>query len=242
MAGKAIVLLNFPNNPSGYTPSVAEGDAIVAAIKEVAEAGCNVVAITDDAYFGLFYEDSMKESLFGKLANLHPRILSVKLDGATKEEYVWGFRVGFVNFAAESEAVMTALEKKTMGIIRATISNCPHLSQTLVVKALQSADFIPQKAEKYEVMKGRALEVKRVLDQGKFDDQFVYYPFNSGYFMCLKLKTVDAEKLRVHLLDKYGVGAISIGSTDLRVAFSCIAKEDIEELFGLIYQAVLDLQ
>ena len=60
--------------------------------------------------------------------------------------------------------------------------------------------------------------------------------------MCLKLKTVDAEKLRVHLLDKYGVGAISIGSTDLRVAFSCIAKEDIEELFGLIYKAVLDLQ
>lgn len=240
--GKAIVLLNFPNNPSGYTPTVAEGDALVAAIKDVAESGCNIVAVTDDAYFGLFYEDSMKESLFGKLANLHPRILAVKLDGATKEEYVWGFRVGFVTFATESEAVMTALEKKTMGIIRATISNCPHLSQTLVVKALQSPEFIPQKAEKYEVMKGRALEVKRVLDQGKYDDHFVYYPFNSGYFMCLKLQTVDAEKLRVHLLDQYGVGAISIGATDLRVAFSCIAEEDIEELFDLIYQAVLDLQ
>lgn len=60
--------------------------------------------------------------------------------------------------------------------------------------------------------------------------------------MCLKLKTVEAEKIRVHLLDKYGVGAISIGATDLRVAFSCIAKENIEELFDIIYQAVLDLQ
>ena len=139
--GKVVVLLNFPNNPSGYTPTVAEGDAIVAAISEVAEEGCNVVVVTDDAYFGLFYEDSMKESLFGKLANMHPRVLTVKLDGATKEEYVWGFRTGFITFADgeehENAPVINALEKKTMGIIRATISNCPHPSQTFVIEGAQ---------------------------------------------------------------------------------------------------------
>jgi hypothetical protein len=59
--------------------------------------------------------------------------------------------------------------------------------------------------------------------------------------MCLKLKTVDAEKLRVHLLDKYGVGGISIGKTDLRIAFSCIEEKDIPELFDIIYKGVLDL-
>jgi len=243
--GKAVVILNFPNNPSGYTPTVAEGDAIVAVIKEVAEEGCNVVVVTDDAYFGLFYEDSLKESLFGKLANLHPRILAIKLDGATKEEFVWGFRTGFVTFADgnsyENAQVIAALEKKTMGIIRAKISNCPHPSQTFVIEALRSPQFLAQKEEKFQIMKGRALKTKEVLDSGKYDQEWDYYPFNSGYFMCLKLKTVDAEKLRVHLLDKYGVGTISIGKTDLRIAFSCIAEENIQELFDLIHQAVLDL-
>jgi hypothetical protein len=90
-------------------------------------------------------------------------------------------------------------------------------------------------------MKGRALKTKQVLDSGKYDGAWTYYPFNSGYFMCLKVKKVDAEKLRVHLLDKYGVGAISIGKTDLRIAFSCIAEENIQELFDIIYQAVQDL-
>ncbi|MDY0268012.1 aminotransferase class I/II-fold pyridoxal phosphate-dependent enzyme [Trichloromonas sp.] len=243
--GKAVVLLNFPNNPSGYTPTVAEGDAIVAAIKEVAESGCNIVVITDDAYFGLFYENSMKESLFGKLANLHPRILAIKLDGATKEEFVWGFRTGFITFAdgksGENAPVMAALEKKTMGIIRAKISNCPHPSQTFVIEALRSPKFLEQKEEKFQVMKGRALKTKAVLNSGKYAKSWDYYPFNSGYFMCLKLKTVDAEKLRVHLLDKYGVGTISINKTDLRIAFSCIAEENIQELFDLIHQGVLDL-
>ena len=91
------------------------------------------------------------------------------------------------------------------------------------------------------MLKKRANRLKQLLDSGKFDDQWEYYPFNSGYFMCLKLKTVNAEILRTHLLDKYGVGTISLGDTDLRVAFSCIEEEDLEELFDLIYSGCKDL-
>ena len=60
--------------------------------------------------------------------------------------------------------------------------------------------------------------------------------------MCLRLKTVEAEPLRVHLLDKYGIGLISLGKTDLRVAFSCLEKEDTQELFDTLFQAVKDLE
>ncbi|WP_410771940.1 aminotransferase class I/II-fold pyridoxal phosphate-dependent enzyme [Fontibacillus sp. BL9] len=240
--GKAIVILNFPNNPTGYTPGAKEGEEIVAAVVEAAEAGINVVVVTDDAYFGLFFEDSMSESLFGKLAGRHPRILPVKVDGATKEEYVWGFRVGFITFAAEDAGVLTALEQKTMGIIRATVSSGAHPSQTFVLQALKSPEFEAQKAEKFKVMKGRANKVKSLLDSGKYGDVWEYYPFNSGYFMCLKLKTVNADELRQHLIREYGVGTIALGDTDLRIAFSCIAEENLEDLFDIVYKGVLDLQ
>jgi len=240
--GKAVVVLNFPNNPTGYTPGPAEGDEIVAAVKAGAEAGINIVVATDDAYFGLFFEDSQKESLFGKLAGLHPRVLAIKVDGATKEEYVWGFRVGFITYASESGALLGALEQKTLGIIRATISSSPHPSQTFVLKALQSEEFLRQKQEKYEIMKRRANLVKKLLDSGRYDDAWTYYPFNSGYFMCLRLKKADAEKLRTHLLEKYGVGTIALGETDLRVAFSCIEEEEVEELFDLIYRGAKEVE
>lgn len=240
--GKAIVVLNFPNNPTGYTPGAEESQAIVAAIREAAEAGINIVAVTDDAYFGLFFEDSLQESLAGQLAGLHPRVLSIKVDGATKEEYVWGFRVGFITYTGQSEAALAALEQKTMGIIRATISSGPHPSQTFVLHALQSPEFKAQKQEKFNIMKGRANRVKSLLDSGKYGNVWEYYPFNSGYFMCLKLKTVDAEALRTHLLDKYGIGTIALGETDLRIAFSCIEEANLDELFDTIYQGVLDIQ
>jgi hypothetical protein len=84
--------------------------------------------------------------------------------------------------------------------------------------------------------------VKRVLANLKYHDAWDLYPFNSGYFMCLRLKTVDAEPLRVHLLSKYGVGLISLGKEDLRVAFSCVEKKDVQELFDIILQGVKDLK
>lgn len=240
--GKAIVVLNFPNNPTGYTPNEQEGREIVAAIHDGAKAGINVVTVTDDAYFGLFFENSMHRSLFSQLANLHPRVMAIKIDGATKEEYVWGLRVGFITYAGNSEALLDALEQKTLGIIRATISSGPHPSQTFVLHALNTPDFPVQKQEKYEIMKGRANKVKSLLDKGHFDDAWDYYPFNSGYFMCLKLKTVGAESLRKHLLHKYEVGTVVFGETDMRLAFSCIEEENLEDLFALIYQGVKDLE
>ncbi|KWX74592.1 aminotransferase class I/II-fold pyridoxal phosphate-dependent enzyme [Paenibacillus jilunlii] len=241
--GKAIVLLNFPNNPTGYTPGIKEGEAIVAAILRAAEEGINVVVVSDDAYFGLFFEDSLKESLFGRLANLHPRVLAVKIDGATKEEFVWGFRVGFITYASDSKEVLAALEQKTMGIIRATISSGPHPSQTFVLDALKSPEFAEQKEEKFQIMKGRANKVKALLDSGKYgDDVWTYYPFNSGYFMCLKLHTVPADALRLHLIHNYSLGTIALGETDLRVAFSCIEEDQLEDLFDMVYAGIRDLE
>lgn len=239
--GKAIVLLNFPINPTGYTPGAEEGREIVAAIRDAAEAGINVVAVTDDAYFGLFFENSLQESLFGQLCGVHERVLAVKVDGATKEEYVWGFRVGFITYGGLSDASLSALEQKTIGIIRATISSGPHPSQTFILRALKSERFPGQKEEKFGVMKGRANKVKQLLDSGKYGDIWTYYPFNSGYFMCLKL-SVDAEAVRQRLLNEYGVGTIALGPTDLRIAFSSIEESDLEDLFDRIYKAALDVK
>ena len=90
---KTILVLNFPNNPTGYSITRSEADAVTSVLCEAAEDGRNLIVVTDDAYFGLFYgEEVFQESLFARLAGRHERLLAVKVDGPTKEEFVWGFR------------------------------------------------------------------------------------------------------------------------------------------------------
>jgi aspartate/methionine/tyrosine aminotransferase len=244
---KITVLLNFPHNPTGYTATRAEGERIATILTDVAEAGTDVLAVMDDAYFGLFYEEeTLKESVFALLCNRHPRLLAVKLDGATKENYVWGLRVGFITYHTvvdgNPDAVYDALERKTAGCIRGNISNASHLGQSIILKSMQSSAYPAEKQAKFDIMKDRADRVKQVLADAKYADAWDVYPFNSGYFMCLRLKTVDAESLRVHLLDRYGVGLISLGPANLRVAFSCLEASDVRELFDTVLRGVRDLE
>ena len=146
----------------------------------------------------------------------------------------------FITYAATPD-VLDALEQKTKGIIRGTISSGSHISQTIILESLQSEEFQKEKEEKFQIMQGRAIKTKQVLANEKFAPYWTYYPFNSGYFMCLKLNDLDAETLRLHLLDQYGVGVIASNKTDIRVAFSCVEESDIEELFDLIYEGCKDL-
>ncbi|HEY5656628.1 MAG TPA: aminotransferase class I/II-fold pyridoxal phosphate-dependent enzyme [Myxococcota bacterium] len=246
---KLIALLNFPNNPTGYMPTEAEGKAIVAALAAQAERGTRMVVVLDDAYFGLFYHlggPTLTESLFGSLANLHPNLLALRLDGATKELFVWGLRCGFLTVgpgrAESAEEVCAVLDAKLRGAIRGGISNVPQLSQTLVEKALESSTIEQERKDKRETLRTRAARVYEVVNAERFRDSWEVYPFNSGYFMCIRVKGVEAEPVRVRLLEKHGVGVIAAGGSDLRIAFSCLAPEDVEPLFEAVHAAVQELR
>ncbi len=123
---KKLLLLNFPNNPTGYTATIDDAKKIVAAVKSAANAGKKIVVLLDDAYFGLVYEPGVHgESLFAEFAGLHRNVLAVKLDGTTKEDYVWGLRVGFISFAFKgaTDEQLKALEAKAAGDVRSGVSN-----------------------------------------------------------------------------------------------------------------------
>jgi DNA-binding transcriptional MocR family regulator len=76
----------------------------------------------------------------------------------------------------------------------------------------------------------------------QFTTSWDVYPFNSGYFMLIKVKGVSAHKLREHLLDAHQVGLIATADTDLRIAFSCLEVEQVQELFATIHKAIGELR
>jgi aspartate/methionine/tyrosine aminotransferase len=243
--GKRLVLLNFPNNPTGYTPTEGEAVALADAIRKAAEAGNQVVVILDDAYFGLVYEEGIaKESLFGLLTDLHPNVLAVKLDGPTKEDYVWGFRVGFITFGfrGANAAQLKALENKAAGAVRGTISNAPCVSQSILLKAYTAPEYAAQKRQKYDTLANRVQRIREILKaHPEYAQSFEVMPFNSGYFMCVKPIGVDNEELRKELIANYSTGVIVLSGL-IRLAFSAVPVDQIETLFDNLHAAIRKLR
>jgi hypothetical protein len=59
--------------------------------------------------------------------------------------------------------------------------------------------------------------------------------------MCVRANGVEAESVRLQLLDRYGIGVIAAGGSDLRVAFSCLHVDDVEPLFESLHRAIQEL-
>ncbi|MBR3543511.1 MAG: aminotransferase class I/II-fold pyridoxal phosphate-dependent enzyme [Treponema sp.] len=241
----ARLLLNFPQNPSGYSPTRAEAKKIVSILKELADAGNKILCISDDAYFGLNYDDDIEpESLFAQTCDLHPNILAVKIDGPTKEDFVWGFRAGFVTFGCKgfSKEQYQALVTKLMGTIRSSVSCSSTPPQSFLLKAMtdESEEFEEQKLEYRAVLEERYKKVRAFVDSHS-SKVIEPLPFNSGYFMSFAVKGKDAEELRQKLLHGCGIGTVSIDSKTLRVAFSSLEAEQIEEVYSSIYKIADEL-
>ena len=237
-----LVVLNFPNNPTGYMFSREEALAVQQVLRECAEAGKKLAVLCDDAYYGFWYSDEiLTESIFGFLTGLHPNILTIRLDGATKEYFAGGLRMGFLTFGGQHQEILDELEKKTMGAIRISVSSSTRLSQAILISCLESAEISAELDHKKASLRQRGQLVFEYCKKGSAMGLWEAAPFRSGFFICIYVNT-SAQLLRRHLLDHYGIGIIALGDRLIRIALPCMEESEICTLFGLLDQAIAETE
>jgi aspartate/methionine/tyrosine aminotransferase len=240
--GKVILLLNFPNNPTGYSPSTAEMAAIADAIVKVADTIKKpVVVMVDDAYEGYVYDEAAeKRSLFAFLLDKHPMVIPVKMDGASKELLFYGGRVAFMTYGFSSKwgvdlkKLDDDLNNKLSGAVRGTNSNGSHISQVLVLKMLEGmAKSLENRQKVIGVLTERYNAFKKAGEKLQAPKKGIYWdPYNGGYFAFLNLpKSVPADQFAKKLLDEQKIGVIPVqtkaGVNGIRIAYCSMPVADI---------------
>ena len=240
---KISLILNFPNNPTGYTPSDAELNSLVDVISTYAKENKNkqLIIVSDDAYFGLFFEKNHKTPTLSatyKLAE-NENCLIVKLDGITKEFYSWGLRVGFITYYTKNDKLRQLLLEKTQGFLRSTTSSPSNLSQQIAVRLLGNKQSLEEKEINDKIIEERYNELKQAISSEQLDQLVRVLPFNSGYFFTIKLPSnINAHEFRLKFLNEYKYGVYSMDDEHIRIAFSCLDKELIPELINKFKQCI----
>ena len=240
---KISLILNFPNNPTGYTPSDVELDSLVEVINIFAKENTNkqIIIVSDDAYFGLFFEENHKTPTLSatyKLAE-NENCLIVKLDGITKEFYSWGLRVGFITYYTKNDELRKILLEKTQGYLRSTTSSPSNLSQQIAVRLLDNKQSLEEKEINDKIIEERYNELKQAISTEQLDQLVRVLPFNSGYFFTIKLPSnINAHEFRLKFLNEYKYGVYSMDDEHIRIAFSCLDKELIPELINKFKQYI----
>lgn len=228
--GKAILILNFPANPTGYSPTPAEAARIV---EVVTTHPGPLVVVTDDAYQGWVYEDDRHpRSLFWDLAERADpeRLLPLKVDGATKELVFFSSRIGFLTspLTGEGEA---ALLSKLKTVVRGTVG-CPSgPALQMVDRALRDPGLEAAFEERRALIGRRYRRLKEALatlDRSRMNVR----PFNSAYFVWIELGgDLVAEEVRRRLLAERSVGVVAFPADNaLRLAYCSIHEDRLPEL------------
>ena len=232
---KGVLVLNIPSNPVGYTPTAVEVDQLVESIEASTKP---LVIVLDEAYKGMEWsEESVQGSIAKRFAQLDPaKFLVVKVDGATKELFFFGGRVGFVSFLC-SPKVAPVLEEKVIASIRSTVSALPSPSQAMVLRALQSETLDAEVKEIRGLLYRRYQTLKSSMDI----HDIPYFPFNSAFFALVRTP-IDAEEMRKYLLTK-GVGVVSVPAQQaIRVSYSTVSVENIPRMVDIIADALKEHQ
>ena len=132
------------------------------------------------------------------------------------------------------EKEIEALQTKFMGVIRSSVSCASTPSQSLLMHALKNPEHDKVKLEMRNILQGRYNAVRKFISEHS-SSVLTPLPFNSGYFMSFNVKKGNAEDIRKKLLAEKNIGIIQIDANTLRVAFSSIDEEKIEEVYTQIY-------
>jgi aspartate/methionine/tyrosine aminotransferase len=228
---KAIVVLNFPSNPHGYMPTPAEARAIVDVITRHPGP---LVAVTDDAYQGWVYEPGLHpRSIFWDLTEKGDpeRLLTIKVDGATKELVFFAARVGFLTFGGIEGEAEAALNSKVKTVIRGTVGMASGPAMAMTLKAVLDPALDAAFGERRDILARRYRKLKEglaTLDPKRFRVR----PFNSAYFALVELTNgLQAEEMRRRLLADHSVGTIAFPVENaIRLAYCSIHEDRLPEL------------
>jgi len=257
---KIVIILNFPNNPTGYVPLKKEVNEIVSLLREQQNNQEKpIFVIVDDAYEPYVYSNkASNRSIFYDLHQLDENVIPIKLDGITKELLMYGGRIGFITFGLkpswvkndeELESLKSEIHNKLEGFNRATISNCNHFYQSITQKLFKEKGiekFLSSRKKVNDLLKKRYEKINSELIKINNPDISID-PNSGGFFLFLNLNPnkIRANEFGDHLLRKYKVGIIPIEKPEekingIRIAYCSIDLNDIPELVRRINLALDD--
>lgn len=231
---KAFIVINDPcQNPTGYSMSLEEWQAVIEILKEAAKFG-DIVLLNDIAYLDYDFRGQVESRKYMTLFNGLPENILVVIAYSMSKSYTcYGMRVGAQVAVSSSKAVIDEFDSNSSFLCRATWSNISRGGMKLLSDIYGSEDLL--KKVETERNETRDLLIKRAEIFLKEAEAvgLELCPFRSGFFMTIPVKenineiVNDLKEKKIFVLPTVG---------GIRVAFCSVPCNKI----GLLPKAIAE--
>ncbi len=192
---KVVVVLNDPcHNPTGYSLSEEEWDAVIAVLNELGKQG-PVVLLNDIAYIDFAYRGKAARDYIRKFDNISENVFVIIAFSISKSLTSYGMRCGAAILLAQKQESVREVEIVFEKAARATWSNVNNAAMENFVTV------ITKKQDAYETEKDTYVKLLKerseILTKEADACGLAYYPYKEGFFVTLKVED-NALRDRFH--------------------------------------------
>ena len=184
-----LLILPFPNNPTGGVMSKSDLEAIAEVLK-----GTDILVLSDEIYAELLYSDE-PHTPFSKIDGMYDR--TVVVNGFSKAFAMTGWRLGY---AMGPERIIKLMTK----VHQYGIMSSPTTSQYAAIEALRSCDEdVERMREEYNYRRRVIVDGFRNMGLSCFEPYGAFY-----VFPCIKRTGMTSEEFCNRLLEEEKVAVV----------------------------------
>ncbi len=198
---RLVLILNDPcHNPTGYSMSDAEWDAVIAYLNDVSKEH-PVVLLNDIAYIDFSFRGKDAKKYFAKFDAISENVAVVVAFSLSKSMTSYGLRCGAAILLAQEQKTVEMMKIVFEKAARATWSNINNSAMVMFVDVLDNhLDAYNAERQKYvDLLKERCDIFTREADAVGL----TYYPFREGFFVTLSMDNATRDAFHEKLMENH---------------------------------------
>lgn len=217
-----VIIFNAPaHNPTGYTPTDAEWDEIVAILKRCGTGGKKITMLLDIAYID-FAGDSVKARQFlPKFGNMPDNILVIAGFSASKGFTFYGLRTGAMLCITQNQEIAAEFRRVTSFASRGSWSNCVRVGQLALARVFNDEALLKKVFDERKAYEDLLSARCNAFRDAAAEAGLRTCPFSGGFFVTVPCNNDDAVNEE---LFKDNIFGIAIGG-GVRIAISAITED-----------------
>lgn len=230
-----VIILNTPaHNPTGYSLTLEDWDAVIEILNEEAKCGKAIALVVDAAYIDFAGDEEEYRRFLPKLEKLPENVISIMAYSLSKTYTLYGTRCGAMICIAKTQEIADEFKRVCEYSSRGSWSNSAKVAQVILSRIYGDPGLLEKVNEERAFYREMLLKRGRAFTEESEKVGLKIVPFDAGFFISIPCNNPDEISAK---LEKKGLFIVPLAK-GLRVSVASISEERCRMLPAIIKAAM----
>ena len=230
-----VIILNTPaHNPTGYSLTLEDWDAVIATLKDEAACGKAIALLVDAAYIDFAGDEEEYRRFLPKLSGLPENVLSIVAYSLSKTFTLYGARCGAMICVAKTAEIADEFRRVAEYSSRGSWSNTARIAQVILSRIYSDPELLEKVNAERKKYRDMLASRGRAFGEAAAECGLKIVPYDAGFFVSVPCDDPDAVSRRLEEQDVFLVPL----AKGIRVSVASIPESACRKIPPMIKAAI----